>query len=53
MPVFGGGKSKFQPIFVGDIARAVEIMTRGNENIVEEIQGRTFEAGGPDGTCLG
>ncbi|KAH8835472.1 NAD-binding protein [Flagelloscypha sp. PMI_526] len=48
MPVFGGGKSKFQPVFVGDIARAVEIMTRGDESIAEEIEGKTFEAGGPN-----
>ncbi len=25
MPVFGGGTTRFQPVYAGDVARAVEI----------------------------
>lgn len=49
LPVFGGGTSKFQPVFVGDIAAAVEIATREDANIRKEVGGQIFEAGGPDG----
>lgn len=42
LPLIGGGKTKFQPIFVGDVAEAIA-------NAVEkpEAAGRTFEIGGP------
>lgn len=42
MPIFGGGKSKFQPLFVGDMADAV-VAALNNES----ARGRTFELGGP------
>jgi uncharacterized protein YbjT (DUF2867 family) len=43
LPLIGGGKTRFQPVFVGDIAQAVE----------EAVEGRTrpgtiYELGGPE-----
>lgn len=42
LPLIGGGKTKFQPVYVGDVAEAVA-------NALErvDVQGRTFELGGP------
>ncbi len=41
LPLIGGGKTKFQPAFVEDVANAVAIsVTRGTS-------GQTFELGGP------
>lgn len=41
LPLIGGGKTKFQPVFVEDVASAVAIsVTRGTS-------GQTFELGGP------
>jgi len=48
MPVFGGGTALFQPVYVGDIARAVEILSRGDLDINKEVSGQIIEAGGPD-----
>ena len=42
LPMPGGGKTKLQPVFVGDVADAVvAALTK------PEAQGRTFELGGP------
>ena len=49
MPVFGGGMTRFQPVFVGDVARAVEIISRDDEGVKQSIKGKIMEAGGPDG----
>ncbi|TFK56678.1 NAD(P)-binding protein [Heliocybe sulcata] len=48
LPVFGGGTSRFQPVFVGDIARAVEIIARDDEQVRNAVQGKVLEAGGPE-----
>ncbi|PSS05456.1 hypothetical protein PHLCEN_2v3836 [Hermanssonia centrifuga] len=48
MPVFGGGQSLFQPVYVGDIAAAVEVIARDNEDIRTLVDGKIIEAGGPD-----
>ena len=48
LPVFGGGRSRFQPVFVGDIGRAVEIISRPDREIRELVSGMIIEAGGPD-----
>jgi len=48
MPVFGGGTTLFQPVFVGDIARAVEIISRDDPQVRELVDGKIIEAGGPD-----
>lgn len=42
LPLIGGGKTKFQPIFVGDVADAVVAALDK-----PEAQGRTYELGGP------
>jgi uncharacterized protein YbjT (DUF2867 family) len=42
IPMPGGGKTKFQPIFVGDVAEAV-----ANALSRPDAQGKTYELGGP------
>lgn len=51
MPVFGGGHSKFQPVYVGDLARAIEVSARDDSEIKSLTNGKIIEAGGPDGRC--
>ncbi len=42
LPLIGGGKTRFQPVHVGDVSEAiVRSLTR------EDVAGRTFELGGP------
>ena len=43
LPLIGGGETKFQPVFVGDVAEAV---ARAVEGRVPE--GRIYELGGPE-----
>ena len=43
LPLIGGGKTKFQPVYVGDIADAViKVLSK------PEAQGHIYELGGPD-----
>lgn len=42
MPLIGGGKTRFQPVFVGDVADAVCAALEKRE-----AQGRVYELGGP------
>ena len=43
MPLFGGGETKFEPVFVGDVAEAIARAVDG------KVQGgRTYELGGPE-----
>ncbi|TCD66496.1 hypothetical protein EIP91_001321 [Steccherinum ochraceum] len=48
MPVFGGGVTLFQPVYVMDIANLVELLSRGDNGVDEEVKGKVIEAGGPD-----
>ncbi|KIL71697.1 hypothetical protein M378DRAFT_183061 [Amanita muscaria Koide BX008] len=48
LPVFDGGKSRFQPVFVGDLARTVEIITRHDRKSQDPYAGKIIEAGGPE-----
>ena len=42
LPLVGGGHTRFQPVFVGDVASAIAaVLTR------EDVAGRTYELGGP------
>lgn len=42
MPAFGGGRSKLQPVYVGDVAEAaVRVLTDGR------APGKTYDLGGP------
>jgi uncharacterized protein YbjT (DUF2867 family) len=43
LPLIGGGHTKFQPVFVGDVAQAIAKAADG-----EARQGVTYELGGPD-----
>jgi NADH dehydrogenase len=42
LPLIGGGATRFQPVYVGDVARAVVAALER-----EDCQGRTYELGGP------
>lgn len=42
LPLIGGGKTRFQPVFVGNVAAAI---TAALDN--QAARGRTFELGGP------
>ena len=42
LPLIGGGETRFQPVFVGDVAKAV-----GAALADPEAAGRTYELGGP------
>jgi len=42
LPLIGGGRTKFQPVYVGDIARAIE-----NCLTQPTTAGQTYELGGP------
>ncbi|KAI0068156.1 NAD-P-binding protein [Artomyces pyxidatus] len=48
LPVFGTGSSRFQPVYVGDIGRLVELITRDDPGIRKAADGKIIEAGGPD-----
>ena len=41
-PSFGGGGTRFQPVFVGDVAKAVSVALRNSK-----CRGKTYELGGP------
>lgn len=41
-PLFGGGRNRFQPVYVGDVAEAAFRALR-----TPALRGRTFELGGP------
>jgi len=43
LPLIGGGKTRFQPVFVGDVAAAIAIAVAGNARA-----GTTYELGGPE-----
>lgn len=43
LPLIGGGKMKFQPVFVGDVANAIRIALDDTST-----RGRTYELGGPN-----
>ena len=43
LPVFGGGASKVQPVFVGDVAEAIATLVDKGQ-----ATGKTYELGGPE-----
>jgi NADH dehydrogenase len=43
LPLIGGGKTRFQPVFVGDVASAITEAVAGNAR-----PGTVYELGGPD-----
>ncbi len=42
LPLIGGGHTRFQPVFVGDVAKALALVTSAPESA-----GQTYELGGP------
>ncbi|KAF8341308.1 NAD(P)-binding protein [Cantharellus anzutake] len=48
LPVFGGGSTRFQPVYAGDIARFMDLSTRPGSNISHHTAGKVIEAGGPE-----
>ena len=42
LPLIGGGHTKFQPVFVGDVAKAIALVITD-----PEAAGKTYELGGP------
>jgi len=42
LPLIGGGRTRFQPVYVGDVAAAIETCVRDTST-----RGKTFELGGP------
>lgn len=42
LPLIGGGRTRFQPVFVGDVAKALTLAVT-----TEEAVGATYELGGP------
>jgi uncharacterized protein YbjT (DUF2867 family) len=43
LPLIGGGETKFQPVFVGDVAQAIVKAIEG-----KTVPGGTYELGGPE-----
>lgn len=43
LPLIGGGRTKFQPVYVGDLARAVVVAVNGAAR-----PGKVYELGGPE-----
>ena len=43
LPLIGGGETKFQPVFVGDVARAFSEVVNS-----DRFDGKTLELGGPE-----
>ncbi|KAI0347743.1 NAD(P)-binding protein [Trametopsis cervina] len=48
MPVFGGGHTRFQPVYVEDVARLVETIAHHEPTVANHVDGKIIEAGGPD-----
>lgn len=44
LPTIGGGKTKLQPVYVGDVADAIMVALTAESG----VQGETFELGGPE-----
>ncbi|MDA7981196.1 MAG: complex I NDUFA9 subunit family protein [Alphaproteobacteria bacterium] len=48
-PLFGGGETKFQPVYVGDVARAiVRLAADSDDSFTPPPWGKTFDLGGPE-----
>lgn len=47
LPLIGGGHTKFQPVYVGDVARAVYAAATLSARGAQNPEGRVYELGGP------
>ncbi len=48
LPLIGGGKTKFQPVYVGDVAKAVMACLTLPSTGIQNPCGNTYELGGPE-----
>jgi NADH dehydrogenase len=48
LPLVGGGETKFQPVFVGDVAEAIARAAEGDTDLPPLKPGATYELGGPE-----
>ena len=48
LPLIGGGGTKFQPVYVGDVADAVIACLQAPATSEDRPQGKIYELGGPD-----
>ena len=48
LPLIGGGYTRFQPVFVGDVADAVVAALGGSDLSDADAAGKTYELGGPE-----
>lgn len=48
LPLIGGGKTKFQPVYVGDVARAALAAITLPDSGPKNPEGQIYELGGPD-----
>lgn len=48
LPLIGGGKTKFQPVYVGDVADAVLAAITRPIGGAQDPRGKTYELAGPD-----
>ena len=46
MPLIGGGRTTFQPVFVGDLARAIARIADAPEDLADKLRGTSLEFGG-------
>lgn len=46
LPLIGGGKTLFQPVFVGDVADAITLAAAPPHHL--DVTGKVFELGGPE-----
>ncbi len=48
LPLFGGGKAKIQPVYVGDVAEAIVRLVKSEGKVSHSpYRGKIFELGGP------
>ncbi len=48
LPLIGGGKTKFQPVFAGDLATAIAQAAAGQGEAGQGEAGKIYEIGGPE-----
>ena len=48
LPLIGGGLTKFQPVFVGDVAEAIARAVDGEAQSAPIMPGAVYEVGGPE-----
>lgn len=48
LPLIGGGHTRIQPVYVGDVAEAIACAVDGEAQNVKIKAGATYELGGPD-----